>query len=213
MVCLRELVDEFLSKYGVVVPSSPVEESYLMLGGAVEKPGIEEAPSRLGMVGRYLFTPEVFALLDKTAPGTGGEIQLTDAIDGLGKAGRLRGLRRGARPPRRRHPARAPRGLGGPGKGPIRRGVHDLAGGSARDVKTLEEARSEVLRSVETLDIEPVSIWDASGRVLAADVTAAESVPPFRNSAMDGYAVLGADVARPGAVLDVIGDLAAGFVA
>jgi UTP--glucose-1-phosphate uridylyltransferase len=62
-----------------------------VLGGAVEKPGIEEAPSRFGLVGRYLFTPEVFGLLDKTAPGSGGEIQLTDAIDGLGKAGRLRG--------------------------------------------------------------------------------------------------------------------------
>jgi UTP--glucose-1-phosphate uridylyltransferase len=45
----------------------------------------------LGLVGRYLFTPEVFGLLDKTSPGSGGEIQLTDAIDGLGKAGRLRG--------------------------------------------------------------------------------------------------------------------------
>jgi UTP--glucose-1-phosphate uridylyltransferase len=91
VVCLRHLSDEFLSKYGVVVPSSPVEQGYLVLGGAVEKPGIDEAPSRLGLVGRYLFTPEVFELLDRTQPGSGGEIQLTDAIDGLGKAGRLRG--------------------------------------------------------------------------------------------------------------------------
>lgn len=91
VVCLRQLTDEYLSRYGVVVPSSPVEEGYLTLGGAVEKPGIDEAPSRLGLVGRYLFTPEVFAHLDKTQPGSGGEIQLTDAIDGLGKAGRLRG--------------------------------------------------------------------------------------------------------------------------
>ncbi len=80
-------------------------------------------------------------------------------------------------------------------------------------MRPLEEARSEVLRSVETLESEPVSIWDALGRVLATDVTAAESVPPFRNSAMDGYAVLGSDVARPGAVLEVVGDLAAGSVA
>jgi molybdenum cofactor synthesis domain-containing protein len=80
-------------------------------------------------------------------------------------------------------------------------------------VRALEEARSEVLCSVEPLDSESISIWEASGRVLAADVTAGESVPPFPNSAMDGYAVLGADVAEPGAVLDVIGDLAAGFVA
>jgi UTP--glucose-1-phosphate uridylyltransferase len=91
VVCLRELSDEYLSKYGVVVPSSPVEQGYLVLAGAVEKPGVEEAPSRLGLVGRYLFTPELFGLLDKTAPGSGGEIQLTDAIDGLGRAGRLRG--------------------------------------------------------------------------------------------------------------------------
>ncbi len=79
-------------------------------------------------------------------------------------------------------------------------------------MRPLEEARAEVLHSVQVLDTEPVSIWDASGRVLAADVIAAENVPPFHNSAMDGYAVLGVDVARPGAVLDVIGDLAAGFV-
>ena len=80
-------------------------------------------------------------------------------------------------------------------------------------MRPLEEARSEVLHSVETLGSETVSIWDASGRVLATAVTADESVPPFQNSGMDGYAVLGADVFEPGAVLDVIGDLAAGFVA
>ncbi|MEX1126137.1 MAG: gephyrin-like molybdotransferase Glp [Acidimicrobiia bacterium] len=80
-------------------------------------------------------------------------------------------------------------------------------------MKSLEEARSEVLRTVEALEAEPVSIWESSGRVLASDVVAGESVPPFENSAMDGYAVHGADVGEPGAVLDVIGDLPAGFVA
>jgi UTP--glucose-1-phosphate uridylyltransferase len=91
VVCLRELDDELLSAYGVVVPASPIEDGYLSLGGAVEKPGVEAAPSRLGLVGRYLFTPEVFGILEKTTPGSGGEIQLTDAIDELGKRGRLRG--------------------------------------------------------------------------------------------------------------------------
>ena len=91
VMCLRELDDEFLSKYGVVIPESPVENNYLDLAGAVEKPGVEDAPSRLGLVGRYLFTPEVFSILDKTAPGVGGEIQLTDAIHQLGVNGRLRG--------------------------------------------------------------------------------------------------------------------------
>jgi UTP--glucose-1-phosphate uridylyltransferase len=92
VMCLRRLTDEFLSKYGVVVPSSDVVDGYLDLAGAVEKPGVEDAPSRLGLVGRYLFTPEVFSVLDKTAPGVGGEIQLTDAINELGARGRLRGF-------------------------------------------------------------------------------------------------------------------------
>ena len=91
VMCLRELSDEFLSKYGVVVPSSEIEDRYLDLAGAVEKPGVEAAPSRLGLVGRYLFTPEIFESLDKSEPGWGGEIQLTDAINELGVRGRLRG--------------------------------------------------------------------------------------------------------------------------
>lgn len=91
VMCLRELDDEMLSKYGVVVPASDVEDGYLDLAGAVEKPGPERAPSRFGLVGRYLFTPEVFSILEKTAPGVGGEIQLTDGIAEMGRSGRLRG--------------------------------------------------------------------------------------------------------------------------
>jgi UTP--glucose-1-phosphate uridylyltransferase len=92
VMCLRRLNDEFLSKYGVVIPSSAVADGYLDLAGAVEKPGAQDAPSRLGLVGRYLFTPEVFSILEKTTPGLGGEIQLTDAINELGVRGRLRGF-------------------------------------------------------------------------------------------------------------------------
>ncbi|MGD2043199.1 MAG: sugar phosphate nucleotidyltransferase [Acidimicrobiia bacterium] len=92
VMCLRKLTDEFLSKYGVVIPASDIENNYLDLAGAVEKPGVEDAPSRLGLVGRYLFTPEVFTILEKISPGVGGEIQLTDAINELGSRGRLRGF-------------------------------------------------------------------------------------------------------------------------
>lgn len=92
VMCLRELSDEFLSKYGVVVPASDLMDGYLELAGAVEKPGPERAPSRYGLVGRYAFTPEIFDILDKTPPGRGGEIQLTDAINELGQRGRLRGF-------------------------------------------------------------------------------------------------------------------------
>ncbi len=77
-------------------------------------------------------------------------------------------------------------------------------------MKPLEEARSEVLSAVEPLGIEEVSIWEAGGRVLATDIIAPEDVPPFPNSAMDGYAVRAGDVTRPGSVLEVIGELAAG---
>lgn len=77
-------------------------------------------------------------------------------------------------------------------------------------MRPLEEARAEVLASAGLLDVEEVPIWEAKGRVLAGDITAPENVPPWANSAMDGFAVLGADVADPGTVLDVIGDLPAG---
>ncbi len=77
-------------------------------------------------------------------------------------------------------------------------------------MKPLEVARSEVLSSVDQLGSERVPIWEARGRVLASDVVAPENVPPFPNSAMDGFAVRAADVATPGSVLEVLGDLPAG---
>ncbi|HEU4915366.1 MAG TPA: gephyrin-like molybdotransferase Glp [Acidimicrobiia bacterium] len=79
-------------------------------------------------------------------------------------------------------------------------------------MKPLEEARAEVLSSVGLLDVEEVPIWEARGRILAGDVTARENVPPWANSAMDGFAVRGVDVADAGSVLDVIGDLPAGSI-
>lgn len=84
-----------------------------------------------------------------------------------------------------------------------------MAEGAGR-VKPLEEARSEVLSTIGQLEVEQVSIWEALGRFLATDVIAPEDVPPFANSAMDGFAVRGADVGSAGSVLEVIGDLPAG---
>ena len=46
----------------------------------VEKPRPEDAPSNLAVIGRYVFTPEIFGALDRIEPGVGGELQLTDAI-------------------------------------------------------------------------------------------------------------------------------------
>ena len=106
VMCLRELSDEFLSKYGVVIPDSKVVDGYLDLAGAVEKPGVEAAPSRFGLVGRYVFTPEVFSILEKTSTGVGGEIQLTDAIQELGERGTASRLCCGGEPPRCRNSPR-----------------------------------------------------------------------------------------------------------
>ncbi len=57
--------------------------------GVVEKPSPDKAPSDLSVVGRYLFTPEVFELLERTPPGKGGEIQLADAQNALAKEGKF----------------------------------------------------------------------------------------------------------------------------
>jgi UTP--glucose-1-phosphate uridylyltransferase len=51
----------------------------------VEKPAPEDSPSDLGIVGRYILTPDIFEILKVTSPGKGGEIQLTDALVSLGK--------------------------------------------------------------------------------------------------------------------------------
>jgi len=92
IVSLRELDDEFLFRYGVIVSGESGADGVIEVRGAIEKPGVDRAPSRLGLVGRYLFTPEVFDVLDGLAPGAGGEVQLTDAIDLLGRKGRCFGV-------------------------------------------------------------------------------------------------------------------------
>lgn len=51
----------------------------------VEKPAVEEAPSRLAVLGRYVITPEIFSILEHTEPGRSGKIQLTDALKVLAK--------------------------------------------------------------------------------------------------------------------------------
>ena len=91
VMCLRELPEEVIPSKGVVVPASEIVDSSLELAGAVEKPALEDAPSNLGLIGRYLFDPAVFDLLESLKPGHGGEVQLTDAIQELGAQGKLRG--------------------------------------------------------------------------------------------------------------------------
>lgn len=67
------------NQYGIVRPQSMGVRIH-RIADIVEKPAPENAPSTLGVVGRYIFTPEIFGYLENVRPGTGGEIQLTDAI-------------------------------------------------------------------------------------------------------------------------------------
>lgn len=76
----QEVPLEKVSSYGIVA-GVPVEgKNVLRVTNMIEKPSIEEAPSRTAVLGRYIITPDVFEVLARTEPGKGGEIQLTDAI-------------------------------------------------------------------------------------------------------------------------------------
>jgi len=88
-------VDEtYISQYGVIIPSSDGNGVI----GMIEKPRQDEAPSNLASIGRYILTPDIFDTLRNLPVGSGGEIQLTDALnlharDGLLKAIELKGKR------------------------------------------------------------------------------------------------------------------------
>ena len=76
---------EKVSSYGIVASEATEDARIFKVNDMVEKPAVEEAPSRLAVLGRYVITPEIFAILEQTAPGRGGEIQLTDALKVLAK--------------------------------------------------------------------------------------------------------------------------------
>ena len=79
VIAVQKIPKADTQKYGVVDPAS-MEDRITQIRGIVEKPDPEKAPSDLGVVGRYILTPHIFTLLENTAKGSGGEIQLTDAI-------------------------------------------------------------------------------------------------------------------------------------
>ncbi|UYG09516.1 UTP--glucose-1-phosphate uridylyltransferase GalU [Halomonas sp. M4R1S46] len=82
---VEEVPHELVYKYGIVAPQGepPAPGGFCPLAGVVEKPTVEEAPSDLAVIGRYVLPGRIFPLLAETAPGAGNEIQLTDAIETL----------------------------------------------------------------------------------------------------------------------------------
>lgn len=87
IVGCQEVKESDVSKYGIVKPLLSLDEKTAEMEDFIEKPSIEEAPSKLACLGRYLLTPKIFDYLEKTEPGKGGEIQLTDAIVAMMKDG------------------------------------------------------------------------------------------------------------------------------
>jgi UTP--glucose-1-phosphate uridylyltransferase len=82
VVALLRIEGPEISRFGVV-RGEPVGPRLYRLLDMVEKPSVEEAPSNLAIVGRYILTPDIFEELETTPPGAGGEIQLTDALRAL----------------------------------------------------------------------------------------------------------------------------------
>ena len=82
VIAVEEVPREQTNKYGIV-DATPLSERAAKINLVVEKPKPEVAPSNLAIVGRYVLPGRIFELLEKTAPGAGGEIQLTDAIEAL----------------------------------------------------------------------------------------------------------------------------------
>ncbi len=82
ILALKKVAREEISLYGSAA-AEPVGDNLVRVHDIVEKPPPDEAPSDLGVMGRYVLTPEIFDAIDETPPGRGGEIQLTDAIKRL----------------------------------------------------------------------------------------------------------------------------------
>ena len=88
-IAVMKVPHQEVDKYGVIAPSGETEKGLYNVANFVEKPAIENAPSDLAIIGRYLLTPEIFDILDTQTPGAGNEIQLTDAIERLNKTQRV----------------------------------------------------------------------------------------------------------------------------
>ena len=82
LLCAEEVPADKTASYGILTPGE-TKGALTEVRGLVEKPAPDQAPSRLGIIGRYILQPDVMRVLDKGEPGAGGEIQLTDAMAGL----------------------------------------------------------------------------------------------------------------------------------
>jgi UTP--glucose-1-phosphate uridylyltransferase len=79
VIATMQVLGEDISRFGVI-DADEVEPNVYKIKDMVEKPPFADAPSDLAIIGRYIFTPDIFAAIEQTKPGAGGEIQITDAM-------------------------------------------------------------------------------------------------------------------------------------
>ncbi|MEQ1642263.1 MAG: UTP--glucose-1-phosphate uridylyltransferase, partial [Pyrinomonadaceae bacterium] len=79
VIATMQVEGEAISRFGVI-DAEEVEPNVYKIRDMVEKPAYADAPSDLAIIGRYIFTPDIFAAIEQTTPGSGGEIQITDAM-------------------------------------------------------------------------------------------------------------------------------------
>jgi UTP--glucose-1-phosphate uridylyltransferase len=79
VIATMQVAGEAISRFGVI-DADEVEPGVFKINDMVEKPPLAEAPSDLAIIGRYIFTPDIFEAIENTQPGAGGEIQITDAM-------------------------------------------------------------------------------------------------------------------------------------
>lgn len=84
VIGVQQVPDEDVSKYGIIsIQNGEIAKNCFHINDLIEKPKLKDAPSNYAIMGRYVLRPEIFKILDTQPPGTGGEIQLTDAIKRL----------------------------------------------------------------------------------------------------------------------------------
>lgn len=79
VIATMQVAGEAISRFGVI-DADEVEPNVYKIKNMVEKPAFKDAPSDLAIIGRYIFTPDIFEAIEKTQAGSGGEIQITDAM-------------------------------------------------------------------------------------------------------------------------------------
>jgi UTP--glucose-1-phosphate uridylyltransferase len=79
VIATMQIPGEAISRFGVI-DAEEVEPNVYRIRDMVEKPAFSDAPSDLAIIGRYIFTPDIFDAIERTEPGAGGEIQITDAM-------------------------------------------------------------------------------------------------------------------------------------